>query len=194
MCRVLQSACVRVGFVYWPVRWVTEQTVPRLGSSYGPGCSPHLLLQTFPRWPRVLQTPQRAPARPADSPRRADCWTEAAAAYLRGQRRQKLISNQTNLFRSHWTTTSRLCSTKILTIHHQSRLGFSWSPPCITVECRVLFPQRKKQWTNQLTIKLWLLFHMGLIFSHELCLENMAVNLCFNFHFTDYAHGRLAQD
>lgn len=104
----LCSVCV--GFLYWPVRWGTEPTVPRPGSSYGPGCSPPLLLQTFLLWPRVLQILQRAPARPADSPRRADCWTEAAAAYLWGADDTEINSPQTKppglsvtLFCSHWT-------------------------------------------------------------------------------------------
>lgn len=104
VCRVC------ICFVYWPVRWGTEPTVPRPGSSYGPGCSPPLLLPTFLLRPRVLQILQRAPARPADSPRHADCWTEAAAAYLCGADDAEINSPQTNPpglsvtpFCSHWT-------------------------------------------------------------------------------------------
>lgn len=81
------SSCAEssVGFVYWPVQWVTEQTVPRLGSSYGQGCCFLLLLKTFPRQPHVPLTLQRRPAKLDDSPQRADCWTEAGAAYLWGE-------------------------------------------------------------------------------------------------------------
>lgn len=94
--------------VYWPVRWVMEQTVPGSGSSYGPGCWPLLLPRMLPRRPRGLPSLQGAPARPADSPRRAGCWTEAAAAYLWREGREigeTQLKPNLPAFRSHSSQT-----------------------------------------------------------------------------------------
>lgn len=97
------------GLVNWPVRWETVQTGPGSGSSFGPGC--WLLLQQQQLRPqlRALRWLQHPPAKSADSPRRADCWTEAAAVYLQRERRPGSVPAKRPSQLHSWTWQSLRC-------------------------------------------------------------------------------------